>query len=46
MVAKILEKIIQESEDRADLAEIRKAKREIAREGTVPWKKVKKELGL
>ena len=42
----ILEKIVQEAEVQADLAEIRKAKRELTREGTVPWEQVKKELGL
>lgn len=42
----LLEKIIQEGEDRADLKEIRKARREIARQGTVPWEQVKKKLGL
>jgi prevent-host-death family protein len=42
----LLEKIVQEAEDRADRAEIRKAKREMARQGTVPWTRVKKDLGL
>jgi len=42
----IVGKIVQEAEDRADRAEIRKAKREMARQGTVPWTRVKKDLGL
>lgn len=42
----LLEKLIQAAEDKDDLEEIRKAKKEIARKGTIPWDEIKKELGL
>jgi prevent-host-death family protein len=42
----LLEKLIQAAEDKDDLEEIRKAKKDIARKGTIPWDEIKKELGL
>jgi prevent-host-death family protein len=39
-----LERAIQASEDKADRAAIRQAKRDIAKHGTVPWEEVKKRL--
>ncbi len=40
----LLERMIREEEDRIDRAVVRKAKREIAKEGTIPWEQVKQEL--
>jgi prevent-host-death family protein len=38
--------LIEEIEDREDLKEARAARRDIRRHGTVPWTRIKKELGL
>jgi len=37
---------LQEEEDRLDREAVRRAREEIAREGTIPYEKVRKELGL
>lgn len=42
----VLELIMQRVEDRQDKAEIRKAKRDIMRHGTVSWDELKKKLNL
>lgn len=41
-----LERAIREAEEKADRAAIRKARREIAKHGTVPWPEAKKRLRL
>jgi prevent-host-death family protein len=41
-----LQRKIEEAEDKADRAAIRRAKRDIKKHGTVPWDDVKKRLGL
>jgi len=41
-----LERAARREEDRRDAEEVRKAHKEIQKEGTVPWKEVKKRLGL
>jgi prevent-host-death family protein len=38
--------LIEEIEDREDLKAARAAMRDIRRNGTVPWTRIKKELGL
>jgi hypothetical protein len=38
--------LLQEVEDRSDLAEAREALAEIEREGTISWEQVKAELKL
>jgi len=38
--------LIEEIEDREDLKAARAALRDIRRNGTVPWTRIKKELGL
>jgi prevent-host-death family protein len=38
--------LLEELEEREDLKAVRAARREIKREGTVPWERIKKELGL
>jgi prevent-host-death family protein len=38
--------LIEEIEDREDLKAARAALREVKRKGTVPWRRIKKELGL
>lgn len=38
--------LIEEIEDREDLKAARAAMRDIRRRGTVPWTRIKKELGL
>lgn len=43
---RLLERYISELEDRIDLEEAEKALDEVAREGTVPWAEVKRELDL
>ena len=42
----LLEQFLQRLEDESDLKAARKALAEAKREGTVPWEKVKEELGL
>ncbi|HPO12745.1 MAG TPA: hypothetical protein PLI09_04820 [Candidatus Hydrogenedentes bacterium] len=37
---------IEEIEDQIDREEIRKAREEMAQEGTIPWEQVKAELNL
>ena len=39
-------KFLEELEDRMDLEEARAALAEAEKEGTIPWEKVKKDLGL
>lgn len=39
-------KFLEELEDRMDLEEARAALAETEEQGTIPWEKVKKELGL
>ena len=39
-------RFLEELEDRLDLEEARKALSEAEEEGTIPWEKVKRELGL
>jgi prevent-host-death family protein len=41
-----LEQMLRQVEDQSDMEAIGKAEKEIKREGTVPWEKVKEELGL
>lgn len=43
---RLLELILQRTEDRRDKAEIRRAKREIARHGTISWDELKNKLNL
>ena len=43
---KLLEKYIEELEDRIDLQAADEALREVERDGTVPWETVRQELGL
>jgi prevent-host-death family protein len=38
--------LLEEIEDRADLKAARAALREVKRKGTIPWTRLKKELGL
>jgi prevent-host-death family protein len=38
--------LLEAMEDRADLNAARAALREVKRKGTIPWTRVKKELGL
>lgn len=38
--------LLEELEERADLEALRRARDEVKRKGTVPWKRLKKELGL
>lgn len=38
--------LLEEIEDREDLKAARAALREIKRTGTIPWRQIKKELGL
>ena len=39
-------RFLEEFEDRMDLEEARSALAEVEAEGTIPWDKVKKELGI
>jgi hypothetical protein len=39
-------KLLEELEDRIDLESAREALKEAEKEGTIPWKEVKKKLGL
>lgn len=41
-----LEKMLRKLEDEADLEAANKARDEARRKGTIPWAKVKEELGL
>ncbi len=38
--------LLEEIEDREDLKAARAALREVKRKGTIPWMRIKKELGL
>jgi prevent-host-death family protein len=38
--------LLEELEERADLQASRRAREEVRRKGTIPWKRLKKELGL
>jgi len=38
--------LLEEAEDREDLKAARAALRQIKRMGTIPWRQIKKELGL
>ncbi|HVA79500.1 MAG TPA: type II toxin-antitoxin system Phd/YefM family antitoxin [Candidatus Binataceae bacterium] len=38
--------LLEEIEDREDLKAARAALREVKRKGTIPWTRIKKELGL
>ncbi len=42
----LLERHLEEQEDNEDLEDVKVVREEIANEGTVPWEKVKQELGL
>lgn len=42
----LLERHLEEQEDNEDLEDLAMIREEIASEGTVPWGKVKQELGL
>ena len=39
-------KFLEELEDRMDLEEARAALAEVEKEGTIPWEKVKEDLGI
>ncbi len=42
----LLERYLEDQEDSEDLQDLPAIREEITREGTVPWKQVKQELGL
>ena len=42
---KLLERYIEELENRIDIEEVEKTLAEIEREGTIPWQQAKRELG-
>lgn len=42
----LLERLIEESEDRIDIEDSRKILAEVKEQGTVPWEEVKAKLGL
>lgn len=42
----LLERHLEEQEDNEDLEDLQVIREEIATEGTIPWGKVKQELGL
>ena len=42
----IMERALQAAEDKADREAARKAKRDVAKHGTVPWADAKKRLGI
>jgi prevent-host-death family protein len=39
-------KFLEELEDRLDLEEVRQARKEMKRKGTIPWEKIKSDLAL
>jgi prevent-host-death family protein len=39
-------RFLEELEDRLDLEEVRQARKEIKRKGTIPWEKIKSDLAL
>jgi allophanate hydrolase subunit 2 len=42
----LLERLIEEEEDRIDIAEVKEILAEVKEQGTVPWQEVKAKLGL
>ena len=42
----LLERLIEEEEDRIDIAETEKILAEVKEQGTVPWERIKAELEL
>lgn len=42
----LLERLIEEEEDRIDIVETEKILADVKEQGTVPWERIKAELGL